>query len=63
MRQGTITRLNAIVGAVAAAGLIATLSVASATSGVRITAGEMEMTMDVTPERGLSIRFVKAARG
>lgn len=62
MRKGTFTRSQRLVAIAATSVLIASLAVASATSGVKITAGEMEMSMAVSAERGLDIRVVKAGR-
>lgn len=62
MRKGSFTRRQRLVAIAATTGLIASLAVASATSGVKITAGEIEMTMAVSAESGLDIRLVKAGR-
>lgn len=62
MRKGSFTRRQRLVAIVATTGLIASLAVASATSGVKITAGEMEMTMAVSAEEGLNISVIKAGR-
>ena len=63
MRKGTLTRLQGRIAIAATLALIATIGVAAATSGVHVTAGNVQMTMDVEPEQGLSIRFIAPAKG
>ena len=61
MRKGTFNQTNARIGTGIALLILAAIAVLTATSGLHITAGDVEMTMDVTAERGLQLRFGRAA--
>ncbi|MEM9738633.1 MAG: hypothetical protein AAF829_02105 [Pseudomonadota bacterium] len=61
MRKGTISKYHGRIGfAVAFATLIA-IAVATTTSGLHITAGDVAVSMDMTAENGLHLRFGKAS--
>jgi len=60
MRKGTYTRHQGRIGFAIAAAIIAAIALASTTSGLHITAGNVAMSMDVTEEKGLHLRFGKA---
>ena len=61
MRKGTFNQQNTRIGAGIALMILAAIAAMTATSGLQITAGDVEMTMDVTAERGLQLRFGRAA--
>ena len=63
MRQGSLTRLQGRIAIAATLALLAAISMAASTSGIHVTAGNIEMSMDMKPEQGLSIRFDMPARG
>lgn len=60
MRKGTLNRYHGRIGLAVAALLLATIAAASVTSGLHITAGDLIVSMDLTSEKGLHIRFGKA---
>lgn len=61
MRKGTFNKQNGRIGAAIALLILTAIATMTATSGLRITAGDVEMSMDVTAERGLQLRFGRAA--
>ncbi len=61
MRKGTFNHYNARIGAGIALLILAAIAAMTATSGLRITAGDVEMSMGVTAESGLQLRFGRAA--
>lgn len=60
MAQGTTHTRHWRIGALAAIAVIAGATLASANGGLSFTAGGVQMTMDVTAESGLDIRFMRA---
>ena len=61
MRKGTFNRQNGRIGIAVALLILTAIAAMTATSGLHITAGDVEMSMNVTPESGLQLRFGRAA--
>ena len=61
MRKGTISKYHGRIGFAVAFLIIAAIAVATTTSGLHITAGDVAVSMDVTADRGLHLRFGKAS--
>ena len=61
MRKKTFNKQNGRIGAGIALLILTAIAAMTATSGLRITAGDVEMSMDVTADRGLQLRFGRAA--
>lgn len=61
MRKGTLQGYGQLAALIAAAMLIAGAAIASTQGGLSIRTSTVEMTMDVTAEHGVMIRFSKPA--
>lgn len=61
MRKGIISKYHGRIGFAVAFLIIVAMSVATTTSGLHITAGTVAVSMDVTSEKGLHLRFGKAS--
>ncbi|MEL6663978.1 MAG: hypothetical protein AAFO57_01455 [Pseudomonadota bacterium] len=61
MRTGTIIRNQGRIGFAVAFLILTAIAFATATSGLHITAGSVAMSMDMTSENGLHLRFGKAS--
>ncbi|MEM1105753.1 MAG: hypothetical protein AAGH87_05125 [Pseudomonadota bacterium] len=60
MRKGKLHRYQGPIGLLAALFILAVFAVASTTSGLHITAGDVAVTMDVSAEKGLHLKFGRA---
>lgn len=63
MRKGTLNKVQGRIAIAATLTLIAGICYATSTSGVQVTAGNVQVSMDIKPDHGLSVRFDKPARG
>ncbi|MEO0467636.1 MAG: hypothetical protein AAF216_13930 [Pseudomonadota bacterium] len=63
MRKGTLSKWQVRMAVAITLGLFTAICFATSTSGVQVKAGALQMTMDMKPEKGLSIRFDRPVRG
>ena len=62
MTQGILSARSLMIGALAAIAAAAFAVNCCMNGGLSVRAGTVEMTMNLTPDQGLNIRFMEAAR-
>ncbi|MCI4644862.1 MAG: hypothetical protein MRY64_08780 [Hyphomonadaceae bacterium] len=61
MRNGTFNYQSGRIGIALALLILTAIAATTATSGLHITAGDVEMSMNVSSDSGLQLRFGRAA--
>ncbi len=61
MTKGTFLRRSWMIGAIAVVAVAASAVNCSMNGGLSVKAGTVEMTMNLTADQGLNIRFMEAA--